>query len=464
MRAGTALIIMLPLLAVVTAFVLVATRGAGAAPGADGVYWDEDMARFIRRRIANTYVDEIDDARAAHAFYEAMDGYVQDLDEYCDFIPPEEHRRWKEETRGEYAGLGVKVRDVPEGLLLVGIHPDGPAQRAGLRTGDTIVSAAGRSLEGMSLEQVETTNLLKGEPGSRVVLGVLRGPRPDEGPPAGPVELVEVRRAVIRPPTVFSRRVGTDAQFGVIRLTEFAEATEEDFNSALDAMIAADIKGVVLDLRDNGGGVLPTAVRVAGRFLDRGVVVRSEGRTRDATRVYTASPENTVPNTLPLVVLVNNGSASASEVVAGALQDHRRALLVGERTYGKFLIQQITEIPGSEAALKLTTSRYYLPSGRSYQRRHTNGRSNGRVPSVEEPSAPAGLLPDVVETLDEEAREALLMFWANEEAAPWGEEAPFPDVDADATDPQLQRALDLLEGQVVLRRIRRASPGGNRPH
>ena len=148
---------------------------------------------------------------------------------------------------------------------------------------------------------------------------------------------------------MFARRVGANGEFGVIRLTEFAESTEGDFDDARSqAMLDAGVKAVVLDLRGNGGGVLPTAVAVADRFVDKGVIVRMEGRTPRANRVYEAKPDNTVSDTLPLVVLVDGRSASASEVVAGALQDHRRALLVGERTYGKFLVQQITDVPGHE--------------------------------------------------------------------------------------------------------------------
>jgi carboxyl-terminal processing protease len=448
MRAGTAFVILFPLFVLVAAFVLVATRGAGAAPAEDGIFWDEEVVRFVRQRVARTYVDELDEQRASDAFYAAMDAYVRDLDEHCGFIPPLEHRRWREETRGEYAGLGVKVREVEEGLLVVGVLPGGPAAQAGLRVGDRILTAAGRSLAGMDLKEVEATSLLKGPPGSVVTLGVVRGPRPAEGVVTAPREAIDVRRAVVRPPSVYARRAGPDARFGVVRLSEFAEATEEDFNRALDGLIAGGVKGVVLDLRDNGGGVLPVAVRVASRFLDRGVVVRSEGRAQNSTRSYSARGDDTIPDTVALVVLVNRGSASASEVVAGALQDHRRGLVVGERTYGKFLIQQITEVPGREAALKLTTARYYLPSGRSYQRQRKASR-NGDAEG-------AGLLPDVVVRLSEVERETLYKTWANEEAVPWGEERPYPDVPADHVDAQLQRALDVLEGQMVLSRIRRA--------
>ena len=455
MRPGTALFVMLPLIAVVAAFLFVAQRGAGAGPVTDGVYWDEQIAQFLRRRVANTYVDELDEERAMYAFHQAMDAYVHALDEYSDFIPPEEHRRWRENTTGRYAGLGIKITPVDEGLEIIGLLPKAPAAQAGLKVGDVLASADGTSLAGLGTERVEAQGLLKGEPGSPVTVGVLRGPRPPEGQPWKPVQLLRVNRAVIRPPDVYARRVGTESEYGVIRLAEFTEGTEGDYEAALRGMLEAGVKAVVLDLRGNGGGVLPTAVAVADRFIDKGVIVRMEGRTQRANRVYEAHAENTVSDTLPLVVLVDGWSASASEVVAGALQDHRRALLVGERTYGKFLVQQITDVPDHEVALQLTTSRYYLPSGRSYQRSHWNdGGRNGNGTTRGRRTEPAGILPDVVVPLDEAQREQLAKFRKNEEAVPWGEAKPFPDVAAEFVDPQLARAIELLEGQLVLRRIR----------
>ena len=455
MRPGTALFVMLPLVAVVAAFLFVAQRGAGAGPVTDGVYWDEQIAQFLRRRVANTYVDALDEERGRYAFHQAMDAYVHALDEYSDFIPPEEHRRWRESTTGRYAGLGIKITPVDEGLEIIGLLPRSPAALAGLKSGDVIVSADGTSLAGLGTERVEAQGLLKGEPGSPVAIGVLAGPRPPEGQPWGPERVLRVNRALIRPPDVYARRVGANGEYGVIRLSEFTESTEGDFETALQGMLDAGVKAVVLDLRGNGGGVLPTAVAVADRFVDRGVIVRMEGRTPRANRVYEAKPENTVSDTLPLVVLVDGRSASASEVVAGALQDHRRALLVGERTYGKFLVQQITDVPDHEVALQLTTSRYYLPSGRSYQRSHWNdGGRNGNGAPPPRDASPAGILPDVVVPLDEAQRDELLKFRKNEEAVPWGEAKPFPEIAEDWVDPQLARGIELLEGQLVLRRIR----------
>jgi carboxyl-terminal processing protease len=209
----------------------------------------------------------------------------------------------------------------------------------------------------------------------------------------------------------------------------------------------------VLDVRDNRGGVLQAAVHVVDRFLSRGLIVTMDGRrgvtgATDA-RSATAQPSD-VPDTMPLAVVVNGESASASEVVAGALQDHRRALLVGERTYGKFLVQQITDIPNRDAALTITTSRYYTPSGRSYQRR---GGERGHGASAES-GEPAGLLPDVVVPLDDEQRKTLRMSFDNQEGEPWGEAPVHAEVPASHVDPQLQKAMEILEGDLVLRKLR----------
>jgi carboxyl-terminal processing protease len=465
MRPGTALLVMLPLVAVAAAFVLVTTRGARAAdPREDGVYWDEDIASFVRRKVANTYVDPLTDAQAEEAFNRAMDAYL-DFDAYCDYIPPSEYKRWKEDTAGQYAGLGVQVRPAAEGIEVVGMLPGGPADKAGLSIGDTITAADGRPLAGLDVWKDEHSRILKGAPGSTVRLTVLRGPRPAEGPPPGPPREVLVRRELVKPPSVFARRVGASGDFGVVRLTEFAEATSDDFDRALDELVKAPkpVKGLVLDLRDNGGGVLLAAVHVADRFLAKGLIVHMEGRAPQANRDHTARGDDDIPDTIPLVVLVNSGSASASEVVAGALQDHRRALIVGERTYGKFLVQQITDVPGKGSAVQLVTARYYTPSGRSYQRQRAaaaappDPRTTGYEPrpsGVDSHGDPAGLLPDVVLPLADADRKVLLNAWKNEEDRVWGHAAPsHPDVPADHVDPQLRRALDLLDGELVLRRI-----------
>ncbi len=457
MRPGIAVLLSVSMLALLLAF-LFASKSAGArqATAKDG-WWDEEVERFVRHKVASTYVDKLDQNSGREAFNRAMDAYVR-FDTYCDYIPPEEHRQWKEDTAGRYAGLGIKINQVDEGLEIVGVFPDGPAAKAGIKIGDTLVQASPnanaplRNLAGMQVDAI--TRILKGAPASTARVGVIRGPRPEKGPARGPIEEISVRRGVIKPQTVFHRRVGKDKEFLQIRLTDFTEETAREYDAIMDRLATGEpsVKGVLLDLRHNGGGVLGVAVRVTGRFLRAGqLVVRMEGRGLDASRNYTAAKQANKLLDLPLVVLVDEWSASASEIVAGALQDHRRAVLVGTRTYGKFLVQSITTIPQKDAAVKLTTSRYYTPSGRSYQgsaEASVDGRANGRTTG-------SGLIPDVVIALPDDAKDALRHFWADEEGKPWGEKKRFPAVADDHIDPQLQRALDLLRGDVVMQKIRR---------
>lgn len=449
MRTGTILICS-SLLATLAALFFFVNRGAGA-PDADrdGMFWDEDVARFVRRYVAETYVDELDAEERRDAFYRAMDAYVS-FDPYCEFIPPSDNQEVQQDISGKYAGLGVRIQEVAEGLELVGIYPGGPADKVGLGIGDTLVRADGTALAGIPLEHI--AGLLKGRPGTQVRVGYIPGPRPTaEGQPPAPEREIVVTREEIRVPAVFTRRIGKDGRFGQIRLRDFAEASVQGFTEAVTRFTRGEnpVEGLLLDLRHNGGGVLTVALRVADRFLDRGVIVKMEGRGADATRIHRAAPDGRDVLDLPLVVLVDGRSASASEVVAGALQDHRRALLVGERTFGKFLVQQITEIPGTGAALKLTTARYYTPNGRSYQ-----GRGRHGSPDLGDVEA-SGLFPDVVVSLARDQLLAMREGWVNEEGQIWGIEVDPKTTPASHVDPQLARALELLEGQLALRKIRR---------
>jgi carboxyl-terminal processing protease len=461
MRASTAFLVMVPMLLVTLLFVATQGRRVGVADparGAQGLYWDEGLEAFVRQRVAGTYVDALSREESERAFWRAMEAYVR-FDPYCDVIPPSEYRQWKEGTAGQYGGLGIRVDPQPEGLRVIGTLPQGPAAKAGLVPGDLLLSADGRTLGGIDLRVDSAARLLKGAPGSAVRLEVRSA--------AGTARELMVVRQIVRPPAVYARRVGPRNGVGVVRVTEFVESTPAEFDAALDPLLAdPKLEGLVLDLRDNAGGVLAAAVHVADRFLTQGLIVRMSGRAPGTSRDYAARPctePADVKATLPIAVLVNGYSASASEVVAGALQDHRRALLVGERTYGKFLVQQIIEAPRGDCAVQLVTSRYYTPSGRSYQRRVADGpprRSAGEgtevEPALDAEGEPAGLLPDVVQALARDERTRLLELWDNEEDERWGAVPRHPEVAAGWVDPQLARALEVLEGELLARRIRPA--------
>ena len=444
MKPTTVLWILLPLAALsLVAALYVAREAEARAPS--NVVWDEDEMAFVRRMVADTYVDELSEPQSRDAFYACIDGYVKSLpDEYNDFLPPDEYKKWSENTAGHYAGVGVRIEARKEGLLLAGVLPGGPAAKAGLRAGEIVTTVDGRSLAESEGSRDANVKLLKGPVGSTVKVTVLAALPADA--PAGtarPSREVVVTRDVVSPPTVFTRRLGPGAKVGYLRVTEFVEATAVDFDRELDAMVAAGLKSVIVDLRGNGGGLLPTTVHMADRFISQGEIVRMTGRTKSARRVEMAKAEGTIPDGVGLYVLVDGGSASASEVFSGCIQDYRRGVLLGTRTYGKFLVQNITEIPGRAAAIKLTTARYQTPNGHSYAR------------NPKDRDGPAqGLTPDIVVELSADDKAKFQKSWINFEEETWGATPKYPEVAADWIDPQLQKALDLIAGNLLLQDIR----------
>lgn len=445
--------ILAPLSAVALLVAVHVARRADARPTSP-VVWDDEEFAFVRRMVADTYVDELTEGQSRDAFHAALDGYVKSLpDDYNDFIPPEEYRKWVDDTAGHYAGVGVKIDVVPgEGLRIVGLYPGGPAATAGVRIGETITHVEGRALGEQDLTKPENVRVLKGPLGSTVWVTVKSPPAPDAAPSAVPaLRKVSIVRGDIRPTTVYPRTLGKDGKVAYLRISEFVETTPADFDAALDRMLAAGATSVIVDLRGNGGGVLPATVRIADRFLRAGDIVRMTGRARNTSRREPAHAEDTIPDAVGLVVLVNGTTASASEVFAGAIQDHRRGAIVGTRTYGKFLVQNITEIPGRDAAVKLTSARYVTPNGRSYAR------------DPKHPEVPAGLPPDVVVDLSAAEKERLAKVFDNQEEAVWGAVLPHEDAPTDWVDPQLQRALDGIEQNLLLQDIRDDKPGARVP-
>jgi carboxyl-terminal processing protease len=423
------------------------TRAAEAR--SNSMYWDEEIAGFVRHMVDATYVDPVSPETSRELFNHAIKAYLEGLpDEYNTYIAPDEYRKWKDDTAGRYAGVGVKVNAKPEGLLLEGVFPGGPAAKAGLRVGDLLTYADGRSLAGADPKRDVHVRMLKGPAGTAVTVQVVTPP-PATAPAGttGSSRSVQIVREFIKPQTVFPRRLGEDGRIGYLRVTEFADATATDFDRELDAMVQGGVRSVIVDLRENTGGVLPATERMADRFVRSGLIVRLEGRAPNASRVIGARDPGTIPDSVGLVVLVNGSSASASEVFSGCIQDHRRGVLVGTRTYGKFLVQNITEIAGKGSAVKLTTARYKTPLGRSYKR---NPKEN----------VPAGLVPDVLVELSKEDAERLGKAFANQEDAAWGAKPRpgYADVPTDWIDPQLARAIDVALGRVVAQEIPSGPP------
>jgi carboxyl-terminal processing protease len=283
----------------------------------------------------------------------SIDGIVRALDDrFSHYFDPGEYRRFQELTHSAYEGIGVQVQEVARGLRIAVVYDGTPAKRAGLRPGDVIVAAGGVRLAGKSDEQ--GSRLIKGPPGTEVVLRVRRG---DD------VRKVEVTRARVTIPVVASSlRTQDGARLGVVRLATFSSGAHGELRRALRRLRERGARGFVLDLRGNGGGLVTEAQLVASAFLADGRIVTTRGRGVP-TRTLSASGDPVVPKA-PLVVLVDKGSASASEIVAGALADRRRATLVGTPTFGKGVFQQVIPLDNG-GALDITAGQYFTPSGRN---------------------------------------------------------------------------------------------------
>lgn len=306
----------------------------------------------VFERIRSGYVEEVDDETL---FGYAISGMLNALDPHSVYLQPEDFNELQESTSGKFGGLGIEVSQQDGVILVVSPIDDTPAQKAGIKSGDLIVSLDGQSVMGMSLS--EAIDMMRGEPGSKISLEIRR---------QGENELLnfDIIRAEIKVTSVRSEMLSDD--IGYIRITQFQEHTGAELNKILaNWKNLSAIKGLVLDLRNNPGGVLEAAVQVSDAFIDDGLIVYTEGRLASSEFEFKASPK-TAAGDLPVVVLINGGSASASEIVAGALQDHQRAVLVGTRSFGKGSVQSILPLAGDKA-VKLTTARYFTPNGRSIQ-------------------------------------------------------------------------------------------------
>lgn len=325
-----------------------ADRVAVAEPGLSPQYI-ELLARVVER-VRQEYVDPIEEQRIIE---NAIRGILSDLDPHSKYLPPDDYEEVRISTTGNYSGIGLDVR-LEEGKVTVVTPIEGaPAAEAGIRPGDVLLAVDGVPVDHDHLEK--TVSRMRGKPGTIVHLTVQR-----EGV-AEPLEFA-LTRADIHVQTVRSELV--DGRIGYIRITSFSNTTDEDLEAAalaLERQANRALDGIVLDLRNNPGGVLEAAVDVADLFLAEGLIVRGSGRARQA-RFERYAGKGDLLEDIPLVVLVNSGSASASEIVAGALKDHGRALLVGTKTYGKGSVQTVMPI-GEGRAIKLTTSLYITPSG-----------------------------------------------------------------------------------------------------
>ncbi len=316
----------------------------------------EDLRTFteIFGRIKRDYVEPVSDKKLLE---DAVRGMLSGLDPHSAYLVAEEYQELKEGTTGQFGGLGIEVSMENGFVKVVSPIDDTPAQKAGIKAGDLIVRLDDQPVKGMSL--ADAVKKMRGEPGSSILLTVVR-----EGAEA-PLKITIVRD-IIKVKSVKNRML--EKGYGYVRISSFQSGTGESLKEALAALKkenGGDLKGLVLDLRNNPGGVLNAAVEVSDAFIKSGLIVYTEGRIENSEMRFNAAPDDLI-NGAPIVVLINAGSASASEIVAGALQDQKRAVIMGEKSFGKGSVQTI--LPTSNgAAVKLTTARYYTPSGRSIQ-------------------------------------------------------------------------------------------------
>lgn len=304
-------------------------------------------------RIKKAYVEPVDDKTLLE---NAIKGMLYELDPHSAFLEPEAYKDLQVSTSGEFGGLGIEVGMENGFVKVVAPIDDTPAQQAGVEAGDLIIQLDDKSVKGMSL--ADAVKIMRGKPGTSILLTIIREGQNE------PIK-IDVVRDIIQVKSVKSFTVEED--LGYVRISQFQVHTGEDFAAAIDKLRKQNpsLNGLVLDLRNNPGGVLNAAVDIANAFLDSGLVVYTKGRIPDSELKFNAN-EDTLIKDIPVVVLVNGGSASASEIVAGALQDHKRAIVMGTSTFGKGSVQTVLPLH-NDRALKLTTARYYTPQGRSIQ-------------------------------------------------------------------------------------------------
>lgn len=425
------------LISLVAVFVsLVSATAYRSATAAGTDYESIELFTDVLAIVKKSYVEEVDTKKL---IYGAINGMLASLDPHSSFMPPDTYKELKLDTKGEFGGLGIEI-SIKDGVLTV-ISPieDTPAYRAGLKSGDQILKIDDKFTKDMTI--MDAVKRMRGAKGTKVTLTIMREgfDKPKDFP---------LTRDIIQVKSVKFKML--DDGYGYVRIAQFQEKTSDDLQRALASLNETGkgkLKGLVLDLRNDPGGLLDQAVKVSETFLDEGkLIVYTEGREKDAQMKFSSRKGDKQPN-YPIVVLINSGSASASEIVAGALQDHKRAVVMGVQSFGKGSVQTI--IPLSDnSGLRLTTAKYFTPSGRSIQAK--------------------GITPDIaverIELASTEKKESMHLrekdlenHFENDKKEPSSEKSetlPLYKTDEQVkNDYQLLRALDLLKGWEILKKV-----------
>jgi len=401
---------------------------------------DERLILQIMELINEHYVEPVGRKDLSRM---AIRGMVNHLDRYSDFLDVEASRAAEEDNRGRFGGLGIHIStglSKTNGALTV-LRPfrKGPAIEAGVLPLDRVVGVNGEPLPPIveDMDLVKIVRRLKGEVGSRVRLTLER----DEDGKTIRLEK-EMTRAQVQVDSVLATRmVVPEAGLGYLRIDAFKERTVEELDQALDRLLAEGLEGLILDLRNNGGGLLRRAAQAADRFLTHGVIVRTRGRHPEENEALYATASTKVASALPVVVLINYATASASEAMAGALQDYRRALIVGDRSYGKGVVQSVYKMGRTDTSLKITTSRYYTPADRCIDKIYTRDRRYHT----------GGIIPDVLVMLTKPEEDKVhgvggeWEHWLNDQVDP--RTPPPPALRENTADRQLLAAIDLMRGK-----------------
>jgi len=403
--------------------------GASAASDYQELQLFTDVLTIVKR----SYVEEV---LIKDLVYGAIEGMLASLDPHSGFMPPEIYKEMKVDTRGEFGGLGIEISLRDGVLTIVAPIEDTPASRAGLQSGDHILKIEDEYTKGMEI--MEAVQLMRGAPGDPITITIMR-------PTFEKPQPFTLEREIIKVKSVKSKTL--DNGFGYIRLTQFQEHSGEDLGKALNGLRednGGSLQGLVLDLRNNPGGLLDQAVDVSDQFLSEGLIVYTEGREDDAQMKFSAMRSGTEPN-YPMVVLINGGSASASEIVAGALQDQGRAVIMGTQSFGKGSVQTIIPL-SDDSGLRLTTAKYYTPNGTSIQAR-------GIIPDVEVMQSEIKEVSEFSHFREKDLKNHFDV--ENNGDSSTKEEAIYPDEET-RNDFQLMRALDLLKGWKIFQGMKAA--------